>query len=118
MDFSEIDNYKLFLSDIRTARIVSNNDNFNERLYEAYLRIKELDIKTKKEYISRKKEAGIGSFAYEEITFYERILDSNYKKLVFSSWDTIHDLTDKMIEAKDIGDRLASTGTLGKINKI
>ena len=105
------------IRDIRLAKIVKENENYNARLYEAYLRVKELNINTKDEFTARKKESGIGTFSFEEIMFYDRILDLDYKKLVTTGWDTIHDLTEAIIKTPDIGDRLASYGTLGKTNK-
>ena len=106
------------IKDIRLAKIVNENENYNARLYEAYLRVKELNITSKEEFLARKKESGIGTFYFEEIMYYDRIQDYDYKKLVTTGWDTIHDLTEAIIKAPDIGDRLASYGTLGKTKKL
>ena len=118
MNNEEAANANMLISDIRLAKILKENQNYNERLYEAYLRLKEMGIKSKKEFISRRQETGIGQFLYEEITFYDRIEDVQYKNIVFGGWDKIHDLTEAFINAKDLGDRLAEYGTLGKVKTI
>lgn len=100
---------KLVLEDIKTYYMIKNNENFKERLFEAYILVKENQIKSYEEFENCK--LGIGAFTYSQITIFDRISNENYRVLLSQHLLSMAGL-DNM--AKDYGDRLASFGTIGK----
>lgn len=105
-------NYKTFISDIRTYYIMTGNKNYYERLNEAYLEVKRLNIKDYTDFSTRE-GLKIGAFTYSEITIFDRIRSSEYEKMLMESWNELHNHTEEYRNKPDIGDCLASWGTLG-----
>ena len=86
--------------------------NYYERLNEAYLEIKRLNIKDYSDFSTRE-DLKIGAFTYSEITIFDRIRSSEYEKMLVEAWGELHNHTEEYRNQPDIGDRLASWGTLG-----
>ena len=103
---------RIIISDIRTFRIMSNNKNYLDRLYEAYQYIKKEKLNTEEKFNS-KEDILVGLFTYEEITIFDRLKNEEYKKIISESWNTIHEKLEIIIEDKEYGDNLASHGRLG-----
>ena len=103
---------RIIISDIRTFRIMSNNKNYLDRLYEAYQYIKKEKLNTEEKFNS-KEDILVGLFTYEEITIFDRLKNEEYKKIISESWNTIHEKLEIIIEDKEYGDNLASHGRVG-----
>jgi len=55
-----------------------------------------------------------GAFSYYEISIFDRIADSEYVKKLSHTWASLHNQTEEYINDPQIGDKLASWGTLGE----
>lgn len=102
-----------FLRDMRTYRILRSNNNYRERLLEAYNELKRRGINSLEEF-ALSQDLIIGAFGYDEITIFDRIARSEYIELLTGAWDDLHNLTEEYINDPHIGDKLASWGTLGE----
>jgi len=105
--------YKTFISDIRTYRIMSGNENYAERLKEAYLELKRLNVNDFEDFSTRE-DLKVGAFTYQEITVFDRIGSKEYQEVLNDAWFDIHNQTEEYRNNPNIGDQLASWGTLGK----
>lgn len=101
------------LIDIRTYEIMTHNENYYNRLKEAYLYLKSEGILNYEDF-SNRKGLKIGAFTYFEMTIFDRLKNEEYKKIVSSAWSKITNHTQEYIKDSTIGDQLASWGTLGK----
>lgn len=99
---------KVLLEDIKTYIKITNNKNYKERLLEVYDLLKENNIKNYKEF--EKSKLGIGAFTYTEITIFDRLKEEEYSSLLSSY---VLELSSLSNLPKDLGDRLASWGTIG-----
>ena len=104
-----------FVSDIKTCMIISSNQNYSERLKEAYDHIKDIGIKDYDDFKSRE-DVLVGAFTYNEITVFDRLKDENYKELLREAVVKLdrHNIQD-LIDNKTLGDERASWGRLGYI---
>ena len=105
--------YKVVIKDIRTYAIMSQNQNYYDRLLEAYNAIKEAGINTLEQFMSKENTVPLGAFTYYEITIFDRIKDEDYKRSISDAWHEINNHTEEYINDENIGDRLASWGRLG-----
>ena len=103
---------KIIISDIRTFQLITNNKNYQDRLFEAYRYIKKEKLTTEEKF-EYTEERLVGAFSYQEITIFDRLKNEEYKKILEDSWETIHHGLDIFIEDKEYGDYLASHGKLG-----
>lgn len=108
-----MNNVDTIISDIRTFNILKNNDNYRERLHEAYTYLKSEGINSLEDFLSRKGLL-IGAFTYDEITIFDRIKDESYYHSLETSLGTINNQMNEYVNDPHIGDRLASFGKLGK----
>ena len=99
---------KQVLEDAKTFMLIGINENYKERLYEAYLVLKKSNIKTYEEFETS--SLGIGAFTYNQITIFDRIKDEKYYAALSSHVIEIKGLSNL---PNDYGDRLASWGTIG-----
>ena len=97
------------LNDALTYIKISNNDNYKERLLEAYYLVKEHGIHSRQEY--DRSNLGIGAFKYSEITIFDRLLDEDYSRSLAQFYIKSKEIRNM---PKDFGDKLASYGTVGK----
>ena len=100
---------RIVISDIKTYYIMSNNQNYMDRLFEAYEYIKKEKINTYQKFITSDNFI-VGLFDYYEITIFDRLKNEEYKQLIKDSWKTIHKDTNTYIENPTIGDELANYG--------
>ena len=100
---------QIVISDIKTYHIMTNNQNYMDRLFEAYKYLKKEKINTHQKFILSENFI-VGVFDYYEITIFDRIKNEEYKTLIKDSWEFIHKDTDRYIENSTIGDELASYG--------
>jgi hypothetical protein len=105
--------YKTVIKDIRTYHIMMSNQNYYDRLLEAYNDIKNAGIKNLAEFTSKYNRVPVGAFTYYEITIFDRIKDEEYKRAIESAWFAIQNHSREYVEDPVIGDRLASWGRLG-----
>lgn len=72
LEFAEI-----VVSDIRSFYIMDKNDNYKNRLKEAYNYLKEVGVTSLEDFLNRK---GLkdGAFTYDEITIFDRINDKKF----------------------------------------
>lgn len=103
---------KLVIKDIRTYSILSRNENYKERLREAYDYTKSIGVTSVEEFTTRQ-DIKVGAFEYDEITIFDRIVDPEYTKLLASALFNINNSREAYIDNPRIGDELASWGTLG-----
>lgn len=103
---------KQVISDIRTYSILSRNENYKTRLYEAYEYLKKENVNSLEEFRKRD-DLLIGAFTYDEITIFDRIKDQNYLKEISSAIFNINNNREEYINNPNIGDDLASFGRLG-----
>lgn len=99
---------KVLLEDIKTYIKITNNQNYKERLLEAYNLLNENSIENFEEFNDSK--LGIGAFTYNEITIFDRLKDEKYNSILSSY---VLELSSLSNLPKDLGDRLASWGTIG-----
>ena len=100
---------RIVISDIKTYYIMSNNQNYMDRLFEAYEYIKKERINTYQKFITSESFI-VGLFDYYEITIFDRIKNEEYKQLIKDSWEIIHKDTDRYIDNPNIGDELLGYG--------
>lgn len=105
----DLDFVRLILKDAKTYKLLNINKNYCERLYEAYLTLKENNISNLEEFDNS--NIGIGAFRYDEITIFDRLKDENYASALEAHKQDIKGMEEL---PKDYGDRLASWGTVGK----
>ncbi|MBQ6497207.1 MAG: hypothetical protein IJI58_00635 [Bacilli bacterium] len=103
---------KTVVNDIRTYQIMEQNKNYYDRLYEAYLHIKEMGVESLEDFLTRK-GLSIGAFNYYEVTIFDRITDKEYLEVLKHAMFTINACLDDYIKNPTIGDDLASWGKLG-----
>ena len=92
---------------------IMHNENYASRLKEAYSYLKFLGINTLEEFTTRE-GLNVGAFTYDEITIFDRIKNEEYCKVLAGPIDE-NDY--RFLQIKDnpnLGDQLASWGTLGK----
>ncbi len=104
---------KTVISDIRTYNILTKNENYKERLYEAYEYIKERGFDTYEKF-STATDNKVGAFTYTEITIFDRLKNDEYRETIANAPFIIDTLTQKAIDNPQYGDTLASWGTLGE----
>lgn len=97
------------LQDVKIYMMISSNENYKERLLEAYYVLKENNVNDLETFT--KSNLGIGAFSYSEITIFDRIKDTKYLTML-SSFRL--ELLGILNLSKDYGDKLASYGTIGK----
>lgn len=97
---------KIVIIDIRTYRIMSSNRNYEERLFEAYKYIKKEKLNNKIDYTLHSEQAKTGTFTYEEISIFDRLRNKEYKELIETSWEMIHDQIELYVNDQEIGDRI------------
>ncbi|MBR5662520.1 MAG: hypothetical protein IKX00_02570 [Bacilli bacterium] len=102
---------KQLIKDIRTFYIMTRNDNYKDRLLEAYKYLKEVGVTSLEDFKTRK-GLKIGAFEYDEITIFDRIQDEEYKNIISNGYYEISSIED-IVNDKTYGDQLASWGTLG-----
>lgn len=103
-----MDKESLILRDAITYLKITKNNNYKERLLEAYYLLKENNIKSYEQF--ENSNIGIGAFTYTEITLFDRIKNENYMSLLSAFNIEINGLENL---PKDYGDVLASYGTVG-----
>ena len=99
----------LILTDAVTYAKISENENYKERLLEAYYILRENNIDSLEKFESS--DIGIGAFTYNEITLFDRLRDEEYARALAAFKIKLNEVKDM---PKDIGDRLASWGRIGK----
>lgn len=107
-----IEDVKTIISDISTIHLIHGNPNYAKRLYEAYKYLKSNNINSLKDFKSSD-NLKIGAFTYEEITIFDRIKDEEYAAIISSGFGQIKSHIDAYKDNPNIGDLLASWGTLG-----
>ena len=105
-----LNDVKTVVSDIRTAYILSKNNNYKERLYEAYEYLKQENVESLEDFESRK-GLKIGAFTYYEVTIFDRLKDEEYKKIITNAFHNVNNI--ECVNNPSYGDDLASWGTLG-----
>ena len=100
------------ISDIRTYSIMSQNENYRDRLYEAYEYIKSEGIQNLDDFKSRTGLL-VGAFTYSEMTIFDRIKDEEYLNVIKSALFNINNHRQEYIDNPRIGDSLARWGKLG-----
>ncbi len=108
----DIEFAKTIVNDIRTYQIMEQNQNYRDRLYEAYLHIKDMGVETLDDFRTRKGLL-LGAFNYYEVTIFDRITDKDYLEVISNAMFTINNCLKDYIENPTIGDSLASWGKLG-----
>lgn len=89
------------------------NQNYYDRLLEAYNAIKEAGINTLEQFMTKENIFPLEAFTYYEITIFDRIKDEEYKRSINDAWFEINNHTQEYINDKYIDNRLASWGKLG-----
>ena len=105
---------KLALQDIRTYRIMTQNENYKERLLEAYKYVKDMGIDSFYTYASTRHD--VGAFSYAEITIFDRLNDPEYYSVIANGYNMMDMGIEEWINNPHIGDDLASYGKLGNRN--
>ena len=105
---------ELFLKDLRTYQIMMSNQNYYDRLLEAYQEMKSCGISTLEEFTSPNNHMRCGAFTYYEISIFDRISTQEYAMKLSMAWEELHNHTQEYINDPQIGDKLASWGTLGE----
>lgn len=105
-------NIDLILKDAITYAKMNKDDNYKERLLEAYYVLRKKHIKNLEEF--QNTDTGIGAFNYEEITIFDRLVNEDYSRALASFYIELKGLENM---PKNFGDLLASYGTIGKIQK-
>lgn len=100
---------KSLLKDIKTYIMITCNNNYKERLLEAYYWIKENNICDLNSFLNN--NIDIGSFDYEEITIFDRLKDESYNALLCSFYLELKSIQNL---SNDYGDMVASFGIIGK----
>ena len=103
---------EIVISDIKTYQIMSNNQNYTDRLFEAYKYIKKEKLNTYQKFITSDNNI-VGLFSYYEITIFDRLKNPEYYKLIKNSWRVLHHDIEQNIKNPNLGDELASYGRLG-----
>ncbi len=96
------------LKDIVTFIKIQQNENYKERLIEAYYELQNYNINSAKEL--ENSNTGIGAFTYAELTIFDRLADEEYYRIISSF---IIELNSALNIPEDYGDILASYGTIG-----
>lgn len=104
---------KQVIKDIRTFYIMSANENYKDRLFEAYEYLKSEGVQSLEDFKTRK-GLKVGAFEYTEITIFDRIKDEEYKEVLRDGFYSLTSGLDDIVNDKTYGDQLASWGTLGK----
>lgn len=104
----------IVIQDIRTIQLMERNENYRERLYEAYVFLKR---KQNGELTEQESKASIGAFNHHELTIFDRISDKEYLTAISMGLSTITNGLEEWVNNKHIGDDLASWGTLGSTPK-
>ena len=99
----------LILCDAVTYAKIRENENYKERLLEAYYTLKGNGVNSLEKFESS--NIGIGAFTYTEITIFDRLNDEEYARALSAFKIKLDELKNM---PKDLGDRLASFGTVGK----
>lgn len=109
----EVKEAETIVSDLETYTVMVQNENYSERLKEAYDYIKSVGVKDLEDFRTREGLL-VGAFTYDEITIFDRLQDENYRSVIAraSSKLTGQSLQDK-INNPNLGDNLASWGKLG-----
>ena len=107
-----LENARTVINDARTAYILRNNQNFRERLLEAYNYIKAQGVNTLEEFTTRR-DLKVGAFTYDQITIFDRLKDEAYKEFIINAFDYVTNMTVEISKDPFFGDKLASWGTLG-----
>lgn len=108
-----VDTAKTVISDIKTYNLLIKNENYKERLLEAYEYTKERGFTTYEEF-STAKDNKVGAFTYNEITVFDRLADEEYKNVIATAPFKMDELIERNAKDPQYGDKLASWGTLGK----
>ena len=103
---------KQVIKDIRTFYIMSANENYKDRLFEAYEYLKSEGVQSLEDFQTRK-GLKVGAFEYTEITIFDRIKDEEYKNVLRDGFYSLTSGLDEIVNDKTYGDQLASWGTLG-----
>lgn len=103
---------KQVISDIRTYSIMSKNENYKARLFEAYEYLKRENVSSLEEF-KKREDLLVGAFTYDEITIFDRIKNPDYLKEISSAIFNINNHREEYINNPNIGDELASFGKLG-----
>ena len=75
---------KQVISDIRTYSIMSKNENYKARLFEAYEYLKRENVSSLEEF-KKREDLLVGAFTYDEITIFDRIKNPDYLKEISSA---------------------------------
>ena len=104
---------KTVLSDVKTAYLLWENENYKNRLREAYNYLKAEGINSLEDFNNRE-GLKVGAFTYEEMTIFDRIdNDREYLMMLLSTFHICSELqTQKNAKNPTYGDELASWGTL------
>lgn len=97
--------------DFTTYTILTKNQNYKDRLLEAYNYIKAEGVTSVEDFTTRK-GLKVGAFEYDEITIFDRLSDKEYEKLLNDTLSQF-EIRKDYLTTPDIGDQLASWGTLG-----
>ena len=103
---------KQIISDIRTYTIMTQNENYYERLLEAYQYIQKMGLDNLEKFKTAK-DNQVGAFTFDEITIFERLKNNQYKEIIASALFDINNSLEESINNSHLGDDLASWGTLG-----
>ena len=103
--------------DVETYSVMSQNENYSERLKEAYDYIKSVGIKDVGDFKTREGLL-VGAFSWDEITIFDRLQNPEYMEAIRhgSILMTSKSFQDK-INNPTLGDDLASWGKLGNTPK-
>lgn len=102
------------IKDVRTYMLMSGNQNYRERLKEAYDHVKSIGIKDYNDFNTRE-DLLVGAFGYDEITIFDRLKNNEYYNTLANAASSLNVQTIKpLIDDKTYGDKLASWGKLGK----
>ncbi len=103
--------------DVETYSVMSQNENYSERLKEAYDYIKSVGIKDVEDFKTREGLL-VGAFSWDEITIFDRLQNPEYMEAIRhgSISMTSKSFQDK-INNPTLGDDLASWGKLGNTPK-
>ena len=88
---------------------ISKNENYKERLLEAYYILKQNNINSKDKF--ENSDIGIGAFTYQEITIFDRLRNEDYSRALAAFYIELKEIDNL---SKDYGDELASWGKIGK----
>ena len=98
-------------SHIRVAIMIRQNENYNLRLHEAYQIFIDNNIESYSMFLDNK--LGIGAFTYYELTFFDKINNPEYEKIVTNGMLEIMEGKNWAEKLEDLGDRLMNTNRVG-----